>query len=148
MALKYLVSNTTYDFGGPQYTNIGGGSKRLNYIASGKTHQLGMATDKTCSQYSPLVMKVNGTNYYIGRSQSGSYITSDSISSTRLNTYTSGGHSTQSRTYTANIYTNIRQTKVLESHAIDGVIVNFIPESSTYTSPYPESFYSFVQDVL
>ena len=76
--------------------------------------------------------------------ESGSYITSDSISSTRLNTYTSGGHSTQSRTYTANIYTNIRQTKVLESHAIDGVIVNFIPESSTYTSPYPESFYSFV----
>lgn len=98
MALKYLVSNTTYDFGGPQYTNIGG-SKRLNYIASGKTHQLGLATDKTCSQYSPLVMKVNGTNYYIGRSQSGSYITSDSILSTRISTRTSNGYSAQSYTY-------------------------------------------------
>lgn len=70
MGLKYNASGRTYDLGGPQYTNVGGGSKRLNYIASGKTHQLGLATDKTCSQYSPLVMKVNGTNYYIGRSQS------------------------------------------------------------------------------
>ena len=89
-------------------------------------------------------MKVNGTNYYIGRSQSGSYITSDSILSTRISTRTLSGYSKQSNTYTANIYTNIRQTEFVESHEIDGVIVNGIPKASTYTSPYPESFYSFV----
>jgi len=143
MALKYLVSNTTYDFGGPQYTNIGG-SKRLNYIASGKTHQLGMATDKTCSQYSPLVMKVNGTNYYIGRSQSGSYITSDSISSTRLNTYTSGEYSTQSRTYYGPaIYTNI--TGVSEKqNGVRGYITTIY--STSYTDTVQESTSSYLDN--
>ena len=104
MGLKYNASGRTYDLGGPQYTNVGG-SKRLNYIASGKTYQLGLATDSTCSQYSPLVMRINGTNHYIGRSTSGSYITSNSRLSTRLNTHTSSGYSTQYYTYGRNIYT-------------------------------------------
>ena len=111
MGLKYNASGRTYDLGGPQYTNVGGGSKRLNYIASGKTYQLGLATDSTCSQYSPLVMRINGTNHYIGRSTSESYTTSNSRSSTRLNTRTSSGYSRQSYTYGGGyIYTNIRET--------------------------------------
>lgn len=109
MALKYLVSNTTYDFSGSQYTNIVGGSKRLNYIASGKTHQLGLATDKTCSQYSPLIMKVNGTNHYIGRSTSGSLSSSRSTSNTYTvlngNTYTTiNGYRSAQSTYATTGY--------------------------------------------
>ena len=63
-------------------------------------------------------MKVNGTNYYIGRSQSGSYITSDSRLSTRLNTHTSSGYSARSNTYTANIYTIIFSAveSIIEGH--------------------------------
>lgn len=51
-------------------------------------------------------MRINGTNHYIGRSTSGSYITSNSRLSTRLNTYTSGGYSAQYHTYTTIVYTN------------------------------------------
>ena len=108
MGLKYNASGRTYDLGGPQYTNVGGGSKRLNYIASGKTYQLGLATDSTCSQYSPLVMRINGTNHYIGRSTSESYTTSNSISSTHINTRTSSGYSTQSFIYDGNYIYTIR----------------------------------------
>lgn len=114
MGLKYNASGRTYDLGGPQYTNVGGGSKRLNYIASGKTYQLGLATDSTCSQYSPLVMRINGTNHYIGRSTSGSYITSDSILTTHAIAYDSTVYSVQSDTYTANIYTIICSLTELE----------------------------------
>lgn len=88
MGLKYNASGKTYDLSGPQYTDIRG-TKRLNYIASGKTYQLGLSTDKTCSQYSPLVMRINGTNHYIGRSTSTSGSSSSYSTNRIISTYTS-----------------------------------------------------------
>lgn len=93
MALKYVASNTTYDFGKSEYTTTSNKYKRLNYIANGKTYQIGLATDATATQYSPLKMKINDNIYYIGRSSSRS--SSTSYASTyssryvaRVNTYT------------------------------------------------------------
>lgn len=93
MALKYVASNTTYDFGKSEYTTTSNKYKRLNYIANGKTYQIGLATDSTATQYSPLKMKINDSTYYIGRSSSRS--SSSSYRSTyssryvaRVNTYT------------------------------------------------------------
>ena len=76
MALKYVASNTTYDFGKSEYTTTSNKCKRLNYIANGKTYQIGLATDSTATQYSPLKMKINDSTYYIGRSSSRSSSTS------------------------------------------------------------------------
>lgn len=93
MALKYVASNTTYDFGKSEYTTTSNKYKRLNYIANGKTYQIGLATDATATQYSPLKMKINDSTYYIGRSSSRSISTS-SVSTyssrylARVNTYT------------------------------------------------------------
>lgn len=83
-------------------------------------------------------MKVNGTNYYIGRSQSGSYITSDSILSTRLNTYTSGGYSTQYHTYNGGTnYAGTRQTSGTGTYLAypQHPIYSYATESFTSTAP-------------
>ena len=85
MALKYVASNKTYDFGKSEYTTTSNKYKRLNYIANGKTYQLGLATDSTATQYSPLKMKINDSTYYIGRSSSRS--TSNSYVSTYSSRY-------------------------------------------------------------
>ena len=92
MALKYIASNTTYDFGKSEYTTTSNKYKRLNYIANGKTYQIGLATDATATQYSPLKMKINDSTYYIGRSSSrstsASYVSTYSSRVARVNTYT------------------------------------------------------------
>ena len=91
MALKYVASNKTYDFGKSEYTTTSNKYKRLNYIANGKTYQIGLATDSTATQYSPLKMKINDSTYYIGRSSSrsssSSYRSTYSSRITRINTY-------------------------------------------------------------
>lgn len=84
MALKYVASNTTYDFGKSEYTTTSNKYKRLNYIANGKTYQIGLATDATALQYSPLKMKINDSTYYIGRSSSRSSSTSHILTDSSL----------------------------------------------------------------
>lgn len=93
MALKYVASNTIYDFGKSEYTTTSNKYKRLNYIANSKTYQIGLATDATATQYSPLKMKINDSTYYIGRSSSRSSSTSHTSTYSsrylaRVNTYT------------------------------------------------------------
>lgn len=78
-------------------------------------------------------MKVNGTNYYIGRSQSGSYTTSDSILSTRANTRTSSGYSAQSYTYSRNVYTIIGYTTDFEEIFKAGYYISTYTYSNSYT---------------
>ncbi len=82
MGLNYICSGSTYDLSSAEYTTVSDKYMRLNYIGPTKvtldsytttirsTKQIGLATDASCSQYSPLRVKVSGQEYYIGRSTS------------------------------------------------------------------------------
>ena len=124
MALKYVASNTTYDFGKSEYTTTSNKYKRLNYIANGKTYQIGLATDSTATQYSPLKMKINDSTYYIGRSISGSLSSSKSTS----NAYTVND---------SNTYSTINGYRVGQSAYITTgyILVNIDATSSAWNIP-------------
>jgi len=134
MALKYVASNTTYDFGKSEYTTTSNKYKRLNYIANGRTYQIGLATDSTATQYSPLKMKINDSTYYIGRSSSRS--TSNSYVSTYSSRYLA-----RSTTYTdislSKRWTDATITKnggIQEVYTTTEIIIFVIKTSSKYST--------------
>lgn len=118
MGLKYICSGSTYDISGPEHEPVSNKKHRLNYVVSGSTKQIGLATNSSCTQYSPLRIKTqttidgnNVTAFYIGRSESSSASEKLTYTSATLGyhwietwtqssyTYTNGNKSTTGTTY-------------------------------------------------
>lgn len=131
MALKYVASNTTYDFGKSEYATTSNKYKRLNYIANDKTYQIGLATDSTATQYSPLKMKINDSTYYIGRSSS------RSASTSHVSTYSS--RITRVNTSVSYYYAafQVWTTSYVGQHVV-GEVVTTVNRSQSIIVTYPE----------
>lgn len=145
MALKYVASNKTYDFGKSEYTTTSNKYKRLNYIANGKTYQIGLATDSTATQYSPLKIKINDSTYYIGisssRSSSTSYTsTYSSRYLARVNTYTYPYTESSIKT-TGYVYDVTHYYKLIGDRGVFST--SYIANNMEFTSP--QQSYNFTR---
>lgn len=133
MALKYKCANSTYDLSGPEYTTVSDKHKRLNYVCGNTVKQVGLTTDTSASEYSPLRFNLDGQNYYVGRTTSQSTSSGSTYDTTSRDTsYWDRSYYTTSTNYTS----TYGGTSTDEREEFTSVSQEVSSQSTIYTSHY------------